>query len=159
MLRWLLLLFVAVPLAELYLLVWLSGIIGFWETLAITLLTGIVGGGLARREGLRVWRGWNAALASGRSPEAGIVDGMLVLLGGAFLITPGVVTDVVGLCLLLPFTRRPMARLVRAVAARELSRRVVSVASWGHGAPAPGRRASAGSNVIETTGVESGDPP
>ena len=120
--RLLLVLFVGVPLLELYLLVWLSTVVGFWTTVAITLVTGVVGGTLAKREGLRVWRAWNDAISRMVPPEEGVTDGVLVLVGGALLITPGVLTDVVGFALLLPASRRAVARQLRAW----LDRRIAS---------------------------------
>lgn len=172
MLRWFLLLFVVVPLGELYLLVGLSRIIGFWETVAITLLTGMLGASLARREGKRVWRNWNQSLSAGSPPADGIVDGMLVLVGGAFLVTPGVVTDAVGLSLLLPVSRRPVARWVRRLVQGHLARQVLSVAPLGatggpreppgppssaYGSAASVRRGPPRDEVIDTTGVEKSD--
>ncbi|MEZ4223681.1 MAG: FxsA family protein [Polyangiaceae bacterium] len=111
--RYLLIAFVVVPLLELYLLLWLGSFIGFWPTVAITIVTGVLGGSLAKREGLRVYRQWRTALDEMRPPETGIVEGVLVLLGGALLITPGVLTDVTGVLLLLPPTRRRIAARVR----------------------------------------------
>ncbi|MEN9581899.1 MAG: hypothetical protein RJA70_4908 [Pseudomonadota bacterium] len=121
--RWLLAFFVVVPLAELYLLLWLSGIIGFWPTVGITLVTGVVGGSLAKREGLRVYRQWSQAMNEWRVPEAGLVEAVLVLLGGVLLITPGVLTDVTGVLLLIPPSRRAVARWVKAHAARVIDAR------------------------------------
>ncbi len=148
MLRWAIVAFVVVPLTELYLLVGISRAIGFWETLAITLITGVVGGSLARREGLRVWRSWHRALQEGRPPTDGIADGALILLGGALLVTPGVLTDAFGLCLLLPATRRPLASTVAGLLRREFERRVV-VGGVGAGPPRRG-----GGPTVETTGEE-----
>ena len=117
--RYLLIAFVVIPLIELYLLLWLGSLIGFWPTVAITVVTGVLGGSLAKREGLRVYRQWRDAINELRAPETGIIEGVLVLLGGALLITPGVLTDLTGLLLLLPPTRRRIAaRVRRAVDAR-----------------------------------------
>lgn len=161
MFRWLVVAFVVVPLTELYLLVWLSGAIGFWETVAIALVTGIVGGNLARREGLRVWRSWKLALEGGQAPESGVVEGMLILVGGVLLCTPGVLTDLTGFALLVPVTRRPLSKWLAAV----VQARVVASAG---GAPraSPFTEAPAGqaasraprvahATVVETIGVES----
>ena len=120
--RWLLLAFVVVPLVELYLLVWIGSHIGLLPTVAITLTTGLLGGALARHEGLRVWRAWRRALEQLTPPEQGVLDGVLILLGGALLITPGVVTDVVGFALLIPWSRRLASRYMRAQIDRRLPR-------------------------------------
>lgn len=110
----LLILFTVVPLLELYLLILLGNAIGFWPTVAIVLVTGMLGAWLAKREGLRVFRKWQNALSEGRMPEEGVLGGLLVLVGGVFLVTPGVLTDVCGLLLLIPPTRRAIGNVVRA---------------------------------------------
>ncbi len=111
--RYLVLLFVVVPLGELYLLLALGGLIGFWPTVGITLMTAIAGSALAKREGLRVWRAWQEALSRAETPSEGVLDGLLVLVGGTLLITPGIVTDVAGFLLLIPWSRRWIADQVR----------------------------------------------
>ncbi len=128
--RYLVLFFIVVPLAELYLLLWVSQFIGFWPTVGITVVTGVIGGTLAKREGLKVLRQWNQALSELRSPEIGLVEAALVLLGGALLITPGVMTDLFGFSLLLPFTRRRLATWVKARVGHYIDVRSVGVSSF-----------------------------
>ncbi len=127
MLRWILVLFVVVPLTELYLLLWLSSLIGFWPTVALVLVTGVLGGSFAKREGIKVWREWRAAMHELRPPEQGVIDGVLVLLGGVFLIAPGVLTDAAGVCLLIPATRKRIAARVRRAIDRRLAAGQISV--------------------------------
>jgi UPF0716 protein FxsA len=129
--RWLLLLFIIVPLVELYLMLVMGSFIGFWPTVGIILVTGVLGAALSKREGLRVWRSYREALAQGRLPDEGIVSGLLVLLGGALLITPGVLTDFIGFFLLLPFTRRIIAAKVQAAIAKKLGAGVMQVMTVG----------------------------
>ena len=104
------LLFTVVPLVEIYLLVGIGSRVGVWPTLAGVFLTGAVGAALAKREGLRVLVETQRALAEGRVPAEGVLGAVLVLAGGLLLIAPGVLTDVVGLLLLVPPTRRLIAR-------------------------------------------------
>ena len=108
----LLLLFTTVPLLEFFLLFRLSEVMGLGATIALVLVTGALGAMLAKAEGLRVLRSWQGALAEGRVPEEGVVSGLLVLVGGVLLVTPGVMTDALGLCLLMPATRHIVAQLV-----------------------------------------------
>ena len=131
--RWLLLLFVVVPLIELYLLLFVGSQIGFWPTVGIVLVTGALGAALAKREGLRVWDSYKDALSQGRLPDEGIVGGLLVLLGGALLVTPGMLTDVVGFLLLIPQSRRFVADRIRAVIAKKLDKGVMQVMTTGPG--------------------------
>ena len=134
--RWLLALFVVVPLIELYLLLFVGAQIGFWPTVGIVLVTGVLGAALAKREGLRVWHSYREALSQGRLPDEGIVGGLLVLLGGALLVTPGMLTDVTGFLLLLPQTRRFFADRIRAVIEKKLDQGVMQVMANGPGVSA-----------------------
>lgn len=109
----LLLLFVAVPLVELAILVKLGTLVGFWPTIALVLVTGTVGAWLARSQGIRVLRAIQAETAAGRMPAAHLLDGLLVLIGGIVLLTPGLLTDVAGLLLLFPPTRARFKGMLR----------------------------------------------
>ncbi len=113
MLGKLLLLFTVVPVAELYLLITLGQRLGAELTIGLVLVTGLLGAWLARREGSRVLGNWQAAMAQGQMPKEGVVSSLLVLVGGVLLITPGVLTDVTGLLLLVPWTRRLAAGFIR----------------------------------------------
>ena len=101
----LLLLFLIVPIAELYLLIEIGQRIGTVSTLALIFLTALLGSALARRQGLGVLRRMQAEMGQGRLPASSMVDGVLILLAGAVLITPGVLTDLVGFLVLIPATR------------------------------------------------------
>ncbi|MCB9611137.1 MAG: FxsA family protein [Sandaracinus sp.] len=152
----LLLLFTVVPLVELWLLLWIGDRVGFWPTVGIVLATGLIGATLAKAEGLRVVQRWQEATSRGQLPEEGVLGGLLVLVGGVFLITPGVLTDVTGLLLLFPPTRRLVAGFVRRRFERGMQNGAVqftqvggaSVYTWGSGA----RRGSPG--VIDVEGVD-----
>lgn len=111
--KWLLLFFTVVPLIELFLLTWIGGMIGLGPTIALVLVTGILGAALAKREGLRVLGQWQSDMAQGRVPADGVLGGLLVLVGGVFLVTPGVLTDVLGLSLMIPSVRRGLANVIR----------------------------------------------
>jgi UPF0716 protein FxsA len=127
--RYVLLFFIAVPLAELFVLTWLSGRVGFWTTVALILVTGALGSVLARREGLKAWHEWQRSLAAGQPPEVGLIEGLLLLVGCALLITPGVLTDAMGLALLLPWSRKPIAKLLKVRVLAYLARGTVFTAS------------------------------
>ena len=101
----LLLLFVVVPIAELYTIIKVGGAIGFLNTFGLIVLVAVVGGWLMKREGLRVWRRFNETLAAGRAPTKEIIDGVLVLAAGALMLTPGFITDVFGILMIFPPTR------------------------------------------------------
>jgi UPF0716 protein FxsA len=114
------LLFVIVPIVELMLLIQLGQVVGLMPTLLLVLATGVGGAILARAEGVRVFFQFQRELASGRLPGQAMLDGIAVLVGGAFLLTPGVLTDLVGFSLLFPPTRRWIQKAVRARLERQI---------------------------------------
>jgi UPF0716 protein FxsA len=126
-------LFVVVPLAELYLLIQLGQVVGPWWTILILIADGALGSWLMKREGSRAWRALNEALQSGRMPSRELADGALILVGGTLLVTPGFISDVVGLFCILPLTRPLARRALTRVISRRLS---VTVAGPG-GAGSP----------------------
>jgi UPF0716 protein FxsA len=132
------LLFTLVPLVELYLLVNLGGLIGVWPTIAMVAVTGLVGAALAKREGRRALASYQEALANGQLPEEGIVSGLLILAGGVMLITPGVLTDVFGLAMMIPPIRRSVAKLVKDRLQKRISTGEISVMHLGAGGFAAG---------------------
>jgi len=129
------LLFTILPAVELWLLIAIGERIGAPATITMLILTGVIGAWLARAEGTRVLRAWQQALAAGTVPADGVVSGVLVLLGGALLISPGVISDLAGVLLLVPFTRRWIARIVMARVQRAIERGTIRVM---HAPPGPG---------------------
>jgi len=99
---YLLLLFIGMPVLELYLLVRLSGMVGFGTALLIIVGTGMLGAVLARAQGWQAIVGIQQELNEGRMPAGRLLDGVLILLAGAVLITPGLITDIIGFALLMP---------------------------------------------------------
>lgn len=116
-------LFIVVPIVELAVLLQVGDWLGWLPTVGLLIVVSVLGTWLVRREGTRAWRAFRAALAQGRVPTTQAVDGMLVLFGGALLLTPGFVTDLLGLALLIPPSRAVLRRVVTAqVAKRALGR-------------------------------------
>jgi UPF0716 protein FxsA len=125
--------FTLIPLVELFVLIRIGRVIGAPSTLLLVVLTGIAGAWLAKRQGRKVLDEWREALAMGRVPEEGVLGGMLVLLGGLLLITPGVITDVAGLLCLLPATRRLLAKSLQHKLAQQIQLGRAQVFSVGFG--------------------------
>ena len=109
----LLLLFIVVPVLELFLLIELGQRIGTLTTLALIIVTGTVGASLARQQGLATLARLRADLAAGHTPAEPLMDGGLILVAAAVLITPGVLTDVVGFLFLIPACRQLIKRSLR----------------------------------------------
>ena len=114
MLSRLLLLFTIVPLVELWLLIELGKLINVGPTIALVVVTGIVGAALARHEGLRTLRGIQSDLDAGRLPGDRMIDALLILIAGALLVTPGIITDAVGFLLLVPPVRAAVRNRLKA---------------------------------------------
>lgn len=122
----LLALFILLPLVELALLIQVGRWIGVFWTIAIVAGTGLLGATLARSQGARAWRAIQAELRDGRMPAGAVVDGLLILIGALVLLTPGILTDLLGFALLAPPTRRVFRvwvrrRLERAIRQGETS--------------------------------------
>jgi UPF0716 protein FxsA len=143
-------LFIAVPIAELAVIIQVGQAIGVWWTIAILVADSILGSLLMRSQGRAVWRRFNAALQSGRAPAREVADGVLVIFGGALLLTPGFLTDVLGLLLLLPPTRAVIRRLFL----RQAMRRITVTMAAGARMPRNGARRD---DDLEGTASES-DP-
>ena len=118
----LLVLFVALPILEVFLLVRVGQWIGLWPTLGLLVLSAALGTWLVRREGTKAWRALRDAVGGGRIPSRELTDGALVAAGGLLLILPGMVTDVVGLVCLLPFTRALPRKVLMSFADRQVEK-------------------------------------
>jgi UPF0716 protein FxsA len=140
--------FIGVPIAELYLIYKVGDAIGILPTLLLLAADSVLGSLLLRSQGRSVWRRFNETMAAGRVPHKELQHGVAVIFGGAFLITPGFLTDVVGLLLLLPPTRALILRLVTRSITRRMAARVV----------VDGPRRPAGHADVEGTATEDPDP-
>jgi UPF0716 protein FxsA len=158
----LVLLFVVVPILELFVIIQVGEAIGVLPTIALLIIDSILGSVLMRSQGRLAWRRFNAALSEGRIPHREVLDGALVIFGGALLLTPGFISDVLGIILLLPPTRA----LARALVARRLLPRIVisrfggpaAAAAAGNARRGGSRRRPGGEADVEGTATEV-DPP
>ena len=139
----LLVIFILVPIAELYVIIKVGEAIGLVPTLLLLLLDAVLGSMLLRHQGRAAWIRFNRALAEGRLPHKEVFDGVLVIMGGALLLTPGFLTDILGLIFLIPPTRA----LVRRISGRFVLRRLAlgeTVWSFRTGRRPPGPRPAPG---------------
>jgi UPF0716 protein FxsA len=128
----LILLFILVPIAELAVIIKIGETIGVWWTIALLIADSVLGSMLMRAQGRIVWRRFNAAVAEARIPARETIDGVLVIFGGALLLTPGFISDILGLICLLPPTRA----LVRRFLVPRLAHRMTTSVTRVH-EPAP----------------------
>jgi UPF0716 protein FxsA len=154
-------LFIVVPILELAVIIQIGQAIGVLPTIALLIADSVLGAALMRSQGRAAWARFNAALAEGRVPGREVMDGALVIFGGALLLTPGFLSDILGLILLLPPTRA----IVRSVLVRRFGPRIVSGAAsgasarmgrmftfeTGAGARGPGRPPGFDDDVVEGT--------
>jgi len=159
-LGWILaLLFLVVPILEIYLIIQLGEAVGPWWTILILVADAVLGAWLVRHEGARAWLGLQEALSSGRMPAKELADGALILVGGTLLVTPGFISDAVGLFCILPFSRPVARRVLAGVISRRLS--VVQVRTPGQrgtGTTRPGPGAPQGRPDVVTGEVVDDGP-
>ncbi len=112
--------FVVVPLVEIYVIIQIGQVIGAWWTILLLIADSILGSWLVKREGARAWRALGLALEQGRMPARELADGILVLVGGILMLTPGFVLDILGVLCILPITRPIGRRILSGVISRRL---------------------------------------
>ncbi|MFB6264233.1 MAG: FxsA family protein [Bradymonadaceae bacterium] len=147
------LLFSLATAIELALLVQVGQMIGIGATIALILATALVGGILAKQQGLTIWNRIQSELRQGEMPGDSLLDGLAVLIAGAFLLTPGVLTDLVGIGLLIPFVRAPIRRAVKSRAKDWVDSSTVTYVQ-SQGPASPFEAPDAGTRRSETTDEE-----
>lgn len=128
-------LFLLTPLIEIAVFIQVGGVIGLWPTIAVVIFTAILGAALWRAQGLSTWARAQATLNRGELPAREMADGAFLLIAGALLLTPGLVTDAVGFLLLVP----PIRHWLAAIVFRHMSARMkVHVVNTGGSGRGPG---------------------
>jgi len=120
-------LFAVVPVLELYVLITVGKLIGAWETVAVLLAVSSVGAWLVRHQGFAIYNRIQGELSAGRLPAAELLDGLLVLVGGVLLLTPGFITDIIGMLVLLPAGRYVLKQYLRRWLEQRLARGTVVI--------------------------------
>jgi len=131
MLPTLIIIFVLTPIIELFVLIELGKMIGTWNTIFIVVVTGVMGAMLAKSQGLSVLRKIQVDIANGLMPADPLFDGALVLVGGVLLITPGILTDLLGFILLIPLTRAGVKKVLKKWFKRKLRSGEVQMYRYG----------------------------
>lgn len=120
-------LLILIPLLDLFLLIKVGSILGFVWTLVLVILVGVIGAWLAKRQGIRIWRQIQLDLSYGNIPGNEMLDGALIFAGALLLLTPGFLSDLLGIGFLLPVSRRPMREALKIQLRRMLDRGSVSI--------------------------------
>lgn len=126
----LLLIFTLLPLIEIFILLKVGALIGFLNTVILVILTATLGAFLAKKEGVATWTRIRQQMAMGVLPTEDLLDGLMILIAGVVLITPGLLTDLFGFSLLIPATRTFLKNRVRDFLQRRLQRGNISVGQW-----------------------------
>ena len=129
--------FLIIPFVEIYLLLQIGGIVGVFPTILLVVSTAIIGAGLLRQQGLATWQRLQENLQKGELPAYEMVEGPILLVGGALLLTPGFFTDIIGFACLIPPARRKIAQYI-------IEKRLVAA-----GAPPRGTQEKEKQNVID----------
>jgi UPF0716 protein FxsA len=108
----LLILFLFIPFVELLVLIRIGNWIGFWPTLTLLVVMALLGFVMVRSQGLSVINRIKSDLSRGTPPAQGLTEGLLIIVGGVFLITPGLISDFIGLLLIFPATRKQLSKLI-----------------------------------------------
>ena len=146
----LVLIFIVVPIIELYVIIQVGEAIGVWWTIALLIADSILGSLLMRAQGRAAWRRFNEAVGSGKVPAREVLDGVLVIFGGALLLTPGFISDILGALLLLPPTRA----IARSILVRRFGGRMVASVTGGMRQPATWPRNGHGQYDVEGHAVD-----
>ena len=143
--------FILIPLVELMLLMKMAELTSILHTITLVIVTGVIGSYLARREGLMTLHRFQLAMSEGRMPSREIQDGLMIVFAAALLLTPGLLTDLVGFTLLIPAGRELIRRTVLK---RYIGNFNVQVASQGFGQPTADTRRSIDPNTIDVEAVK-----
>lgn len=125
--KYLVSLIVILPIIEIAVLLLSGHLIGVWPTLLLILVTGVIGLFLAKRQGMDTWRKAQEQLKDGYMPGNEIIDGICILIGGLFLVLPGLISDFIGIILLLPFTRGIIKPIVLRMIMNRVNRGKVTI--------------------------------
>jgi UPF0716 protein FxsA len=140
-----LLLFIFLPMVELYLLIMLGSRIGAMPTIGLIVFTGVLGATLARQQGLSVLSKIQREMASGRPPTQELVEGALIVVGGIVLLTPGIITDLFGFSLLVPPIRKALCKTLT----QSFTKRVGKAAGFAHFSGGPSSIRKDSDDVID----------
>lgn len=111
--RWLLLALLIIPALELGVFIWLGGIIGPWWIVVLIILSGILGISFAKNQGIATWKRAQQSMNNGQMPTKQIVDGVCIFVGAILLFAPGFITDIMGLLIIIPWTRQPFKKIIQ----------------------------------------------
>ncbi|MFD1348442.1 FxsA family protein [Oceanobacillus caeni] len=128
--RWLLLALFILPACEIGVFVWIGGKIGPWWVVLLILLTGIIGITIAKIQGTYTLQKARISINNGQVPTEQIMDGICILIGAVFLLSPGFITDTIGLLLVLPILRKPLKRVLYNLIKRKMNNGTFIFRRW-----------------------------
>lgn len=114
---------IIIPVVEIMIFIWVGDMVGIWSVLLLILLTGVLGTLFVRSQGIQTWRKLQMSIRSGRPPGDDILSVICIVIGGVLLVLPGLLTDLIGILLVIPFTRGPFKALILHFIMRTLAKR------------------------------------
>ncbi|MFD2133913.1 FxsA family protein [Pseudogracilibacillus auburnensis] len=127
---WLILIFILVPATEIAIFIWTGSKIGALPVALLIIFTGMVGVALVRKQGLETWRRAQFAIHNREVPREQILDGICIIAGGIFLLTPGFITDLLGFLLVLPMTRKPFKTFLGFLIMKRIANGKIPFRRW-----------------------------
>lgn len=127
---WLILIFILIPAIEIGIFIWTGNLIGGWSVVLLIILTGIIGAGLVKQQGMVTWKRAQLSIYNREVPREQIIDGICIILGGILLLTPGFLTDFLGFLFVLPWTRGPFKKLIGLLIMKKISNGKIIYRRW-----------------------------
>ena len=128
--RWILLVLMVLSAMEIGLFIWIGGMIGPWWVVFIIIMTGIMGVYLAKQQGIDTWKKAQLSMQRGEAPTKYIIDGICILIGAAFLFTPGFISDITGFLLVIPVTRSMFKQSIEKLIRRLMDKNTIIHRRW-----------------------------
>ncbi|RDW16323.1 membrane protein FxsA [Oceanobacillus arenosus] len=128
--RWLILALLVIPAAEIGVFIWLGNMIGPWWVIFLILFTGIAGVAIAKKQGIDTWNRARVMMSQGQPPGEAMIDGICIFMGSILLFLPGLISDIAGIILILPFARRPIKRWIYYYLRRKMKNGTIIFRKW-----------------------------
>ncbi|AXI09669.1 membrane protein FxsA [Oceanobacillus zhaokaii] len=128
--RWLIIALLIIPAAEIGVFIWLGNMIGPWWVVFLVLFTGIAGVAMAKKQGTDTWNRARTMMKQGHPPGEAMIDGVCIFFGSILLFSPGFISDIVGILLVLPYTRRPIKQWIFHYLKRKMKNGTIIYRKW-----------------------------
>ena len=122
--------FLIIPALEITVFIWVGGMVGPWWVFALIIITGLIGVTFAKKQGMETWKRAQESIRNHQPPGDQILDGICIIAGGIFLLTPGFITDFFGFLFIIPITRQPFKALLKGLIANRIAKGKIVYRKW-----------------------------